>query len=353
MKNYIGISRDHSGSMASIARYAARDYNNNIASIKENSVKQNQDTIVSVVKCGVGQNGITREVINSSVSTLQVLNESKYGATGGSTPLFDSVGDLIEQFERCPDANDPTVSFLVMAITDGQDNASRKWKHTLGNKIAQLQSTDRWSFVFRVPRSQPYGSNYKLDLVRMGIPDGNILEWDQTEQGVEVATQATTQAFEQYFTGRTRGVTSTKNFYTTDLTQVSARKLKSALVEITDKVEFLDVTAADNGKQIRAFIEAKRGAVMGRGAAFYQLTKKEDEVQDHKQIAIRDKKTKKVFSGVEARNMLGLPHNGTVKVAPGNHGGFDIFIQSTSVNRKLLTGTQVMYWDSVGVAYQS
>jgi len=59
---------------------------------------------------------------------------------------------------------------------------------------------------------------------------------------------------------------------------------------------------------------------MKKGAAFYLLMKKEDEVQDHKQICIRNKKTGTVFSGVQARNMLGLPYHGTVKVVPGNHG---------------------------------
>ena len=90
---------------------------------------------------------------------------------------------------------------------------------------------------------------------------------------------------------------------------------------------------------------------MKRGAAFYLLMKPENEVQDHKQIAIRDKKTGVIYSGVNARQMLGLPYHGTVKVVPGNHGGYDIFIQSTSVNRKLVKGTQVLYWDNVGQQY--
>jgi hypothetical protein len=92
---------------------------------------------------------------------------------------------------------------------------------------------------------------------------------------------------------------------------------------------------------------------MKRGAAFYQLMKKEDEVQDYKQIVIRDKKSKVVYSGANARQMLGLPYNGTVKVVPGNHGTYDIFIQSTSVNRKLVKGTQVLYWDKVGQDYSA
>lgn len=340
MKNYIGISRDHSGSMGSIARAAARDYNSNIVAIKESSIKQNQDTIVSVVRCGVGGAGrVEREITNSSVTTLEALNESAYTTDGGSTPLFDSVGELIELFEKVPDAKDPTVSFLVMAITDGQDNSSRRWSaQTIGNKIRQLQATDHWSFIFRVPRG------FKSSLVRMGIPEGNILEWEQTTRGVEVATQATTRAFDEYYSARSKGLTSTQNFYTTDLAGVSKSTVKAKLVDISKDVQFFAVPQSQTGAEIRKFVELHTNQPLIKGTAFYQLTKTEKEIQDYKQIVIRDKKTHHVYSGAEARGLLGLPYNGTVKVVPGNHGTYDIFIQSTSTNRKLVGGTEVLYW---------
>jgi hypothetical protein len=348
LKNYIGISRDHSASMGSIARPAARDYNANIQAIKTNSENLKQDTIVSVVKCGsygaggrygnnpYTHNGVVREIVNSSISKLQPLNESDYDTSYGSTPLFDSVGDLITQFETAPDANDPNVSFLVMAITDGGENSSRVWNASrIAQKIQQLTATDRWSFVFRVPRG------YSRELTRLGIPAGNILEWDQTERGVEVATRATEQAFTEYYSQRSRGLTSTKGFYTTDLSGVKAATVKARLVDISGEVKFFDVSSTD---QIKPFVERNTGKSYVAGTAFYQLMKKESEVQDYKQIALREKKSGKVYSGVEARNLLGLPHNGTVQLTPGNHGMYDIFIESTSVNRKLIPGTQVLYW---------
>lgn len=341
MKNYIGISRDHSGSMSVIATAAARDYNSNIASIKENSEKEKQDTIISVVECGVGSYGtVQRNVVNSSISALKPIEESAYHAKGGSTPLLDSVGELIELFEKVPDAKDPNVSFLVMVITDGMENSSRRWNATtLGKKIRELQATDHWSFVFRVPRGH---SHY---LTSLGIPEGNILEWDQSERGMYAATVATQTAMNTYYQARSRGETMTRSFYTTNLNEVSKSTVKSKLVEITDEVEFFDVKPKHDGMQIRDFLLQVNGDFK-TGAAFYQLTKTEKEVQDYKQIAIRDKKTGNVYSGTAARNLLGLPHNGTVKIVPGNHGSYDIFIQSTSVNRKLSAGTSVMYWEN-------
>lgn len=88
MKNYIGFSRDHSGSMRSIAKAAACDYNSNIASIRDASISNNQDTIVSVVECGYGDTDkVRRVIINSAVTTLQPIAESAYQADGRGTPL--------------------------------------------------------------------------------------------------------------------------------------------------------------------------------------------------------------------------------------------------------------------------
>jgi hypothetical protein len=331
--------------MSGIARAAARDYNDNIAALREAATATNQDTIVSVVKCGVGRGTVERESVFSSVNVLTTLAESKYDANGSATPLWDSVGELIEIMERAPDADNPDVSFVIMAITDGQENASRRYTaRSLADKMNRLQATDRWTFVFRVPR----GGRRVLE--NLGIPGGNILEWDQTERGVEVATKATREAVTQFYSDRSRGLTASKSFYTTDLTGVSAKTIASKLVDISSDVVFWTVTKDD---QIRPFVENKLGRAMKKGGAFYQLMKKEDEVQDYKVICIRDKKTQHVYTGVEARNLLGLPHTGTVKVAPGNHGGYDIFIQSTSVNRRLVAGTQLMYWDNVGQPFQT
>ncbi len=340
MKNYVGISRDHSGSMRSIALAAGRDYNDNIASLKEGATEHNIDTIVSVVKCGVGYSAaVERDVVNSNVSVLKPIKDGGYIADGGATPLFDSVGDLIEQLQAVPDANDPEVSFVVMTITDGEENSSRKWNaRSISAKIRELQATDRWTFIFRVPRG------YARNLTSMGIPAGNILEWDQTERGVQAASAATRSAVKSFYAARATGVKATGKFYA-DLSDVSIKDVKRELVDVSKQVDVYVVGTKNAGVQIRDFVEAQ-GVTFTKGCAFYQLSKTED-VQDYKQIAIRDKQKGAVYSGFAARDMLGLPHSGTCKLAPGQHGQYEIFIQSTSVNRKLVENTNVLVWANI------
>lgn len=339
MKNYIGISRDHSASMTPLRVPAAKDYNNLIADIKGAALNHSIDTIVSVIKCGVGHTAANiRDVINSSVAAIKPLPETVHGyeASGSGTPLFDSVLMLIEDLEKVPDASNPDVSFLVMAITDGEDNRSY-YKSKLIQKIRTLQATDRWTFVFRVPKG------YKYNLISLGIPEGNILEWDQTAKGVETATKVTTQAIEAYYTGVKSGVKSTDRFFTNIDKKAAREAIKTSMTDITDEVTIWNVKPSENDMQIRAFIESK-GVTFQKGKAFYQLTKPEKAVQDYKVIVIKDKKAGKTYAGAVARDLLGLPHVGTAKVAPGDHAGFDVYIQSTSVNRKLPEGSRVLYW---------
>jgi hypothetical protein len=106
-------------------------------------------------------------------------------------------------------------------------------------------------------------------------------------------------------------------------------------------VKFMSVNIKS---EIKPFCEQNTGQPYVIGRAFYQLMKRET-IQDHKQIMIRNKKSHETYAGVEARNILGFPQFGEIKVHPGNHGNWDIFVQSTSVNRHLLPGTAVIYWN--------
>lgn len=335
-KNYIVIVRDHSGSMKSIARHAARDYNDNIAALKEAARAESIDTIVSTIKCGVGSGLVRRDVVNSNVQVLEEITENRYEADGFSTPLFDSVGDAIELLRGVPDFRDPNVSFLVMVITDGMENSSKNWTGwQLAEEIRRLQATDRWTFAFRVPRG---GAG---DLEQLGVPAGNILEWDQTARGFEVATNTTRSAIGSYYQSRSKGLSSVRTFYT-DLQGVRSSDLKATCEDIRDDVEIWRV--GDTTELVREFCERRSRRPFVKGTAFYELVKTEPKVQDYKQIAIRDRQTGAVFVGAAARSALGLPARGTARVVPGDHSKFDVFVQSTSVNRKLPPHTRVLYW---------
>ena len=340
MKNYIVFVSDHSGSMGIIAEAARVDYNETIGSIKEVSFTENQDTIVSVVECG---GNVSTTILNSSINTLKPL--SSYRASGG-TPLFDSVERAISICESVPDFNDPDVSFLIYVTTDGAETERRSYGPTLGKRVKDRQMSDRWTFAFRVPRG------HAADLARLGIPEGNIMEWDQSARGMAQAQAQSQEAFKSFFAGRTAGIRGTTSFYAS-LKDVTSADVQAVLEDISSKVQLYYVAGHEHEIQIRNFVEKYRaGLPLKKGAAFYQLTKSEDKVQGTKKIVIRDKTNGKIYYGDAARQMLGLPQYSDIRLKPADLGNFDVFIQSTSVNRKVQAGSNILYWDEVGVQYK-
>lgn len=329
MKQYVGISRDHSGSMSGLASAAMRDYNLTVETLERESGINGIDTVVSVV----GHYGDVRvEVQNSSVNALRQL--TSYPTPGGQTPLFLSIEKLIDMLEAVPDANQAT--FLVMAVTDGFENVSSgRELDRIIQRIQAKQKTDRWTFVFRVPRGN------RSQITKYGIPEGNVQEWEQTERGFYESTVQTRSAIGGYLGQVSRGVTSSKTFYTADMANVSRSTVRQNLPNITREVTIFPVK---NREQIASFLARETRSPYIKGTGFYLLVKPEKAVQDYKTIIVRDQVTGDVYAGNAARDLLNLPHSGTISLKPGNHGDWDIFIQSTSDNRVLNPNSSVLYW---------
>lgn len=336
-KNYISFVNDHSGSMHNLMQAAAKDFNANIKAIKDAATRDMLDTVVSV--CEIGNPSINLSV---TVSNPHVLREKTTWPAMNSTPLWGGTLALINMLKALPDANKEDVSFLVMMTTDGE--ATDHSIHAdLRDAMRPLLKTGRWTFVARVPKGISYGTKNKLQ--DLGIPVGNIQEWETTAAGMAESTVQTTQAMSNYFTARTTGLRSSNAFYA-DASKVNTQ----VLTDISNVVSLYVVKPEDNGIEIRDFILKHRMEYL-KGAAFYQLTKTEARVSHTKLILVRDRVTGKIYSGKEARDMIGLPNDRNARLHPGDHANYDLFIQSESVNRKLVGGTGVVYWAAMGTQF--
>ena len=101
----------------------------------------------------------------------------------------------------------------------------------------------------------------------------------------------------------------------------------------------------DKACVIKDFVESS-GARFLRGRGFYQFTKRE-LVQEHKEVILRNKMTGDMFTGAEARNFIGLPFGERGDINPKYFNDYEVFIQSTSLNRKLMPGTKFLYENSI------
>lgn len=107
------------------------------------------------------------------------------------------------------------------------------------------------------------------------------------------------------------------------------------------------VLEIDKDCAIRGFVE-ENGLTFKKGRGFYEFTKTET-VQGYKEIILMDRATGDFFEGEKAREMLGLPIGETARIRPASLEKYAVFVQSTSVNRKLIKGTRFLYevddWD--------
>lgn len=227
------------------------------------------------------------------------------------------------------------MSYLVNVVTDGEENMSNTFTApVLKELMRRVQATDAWTLTFLLPLG--HGDTFVRSF---GIPDGNVMEWAQTSSGVSSFAAASDEGLKSYFTKRAAGARKVDAFYA-DASKLRSGDVKQQLKDITSAVEIVHVTA---DMPMKKAIEAA-GLTFVKGAAFYELDaskKTADKVQGYKHVVVVSKIDGKVYTGVEARKMLGLPDH-TTDVRPGDSGDFVVFVQSTSVNRKVKAGSRVV-----------
>lgn len=101
------------------------------------------------------------------------------------------------------------------------------------------------------------------------------------------------------------------------------------------------IIPVDQNQAIRDFVN-DQGLTFRVGRGFYQFTKSE-MIQERKEVVLMDKYTGDMFSGSAARDMIGLPFGMRGRIKPANLSKYDVFVQSTSYNRKLKPGTLFLY----------
>lgn len=324
--NHIAMVLDGSGSMSSLAKQVVEVADQQVAYLAQRSQETNQETRVSLYVFE-DRGRIICHAYDKDVLRLPSL-AGLYRANG-QTPLIDATIKAIDDLEKTATLYGDH-SFLVYVITDGQENASSAKPYDLSGRIERLPA--EWTLACFVPNQLG-----KREAKQFGFPTDNIAIWDTTK-GLKEVGESIRRTTDAYFTMRSSGGRGTKNLFSIDAEALTKGVVKKALQKLGPGQFRLfnvkeDVPIAD-------FIESKTKRPYKLGEAFYQLTVPV-KVQAQKEIALYHKKEHSVYRGDSARQLLWLPDY-EVKVSPAKTPDFDIFIQSTSVNRKLLAGTKLL-----------
>lgn len=332
LSNHIAIVLDASSSMWSYRQEAVDVFNKQLATLQKAAKENKQKTTLTLITF----NQYTRvHFSRKPIEECKPLTVHQYRPQG-MTALYDAVDEASSKLGMAGDRDDLHTSFLVLAITDGQENCScRMTGETLGQSIRKAQGTDRWTYAFLLPGKE------KQFAKMLGLPAGNCARWEVSELGIKQMGDLSTQSLTNYYGARAQGATRSTNFFTTNLADVSKEEMRKKLTDLSPKVREATV---DERMEIRDFCQ-KRFGEYKKGGAFYLLMKAET-IQNYKQILVMEKNGSQIYGGQEARDLLKLPDY-AVRVHPGNHGDFLIFVQSTSVNRKVIPGTRLLYAPSL------
>ncbi|WP_217212996.1 vWA domain-containing protein [Streptomyces sp. AC550_RSS872] len=335
--NHVALVLDASSSMSHLSRKVVEVADQQITYLARRSQELDQETRVTVyvfadqVECVIYDKDVLR------MPSLKQLYRA-----GGMTALLaatlKSQRELAQTAQLYGDH-----SFLTFVLTDGQENASHRCPdahhrdpRALVGAVAEMieKQEDNWTLAVLVPDQMG-----KREAMQCGFPKDNIAVWDATStQGLEEAGQVIQQATEQFMVGRSRGIRGSRAVFSTGAQAVNKDTIKAAGLVPVDPSAYQLIPVARDAAIREWVIEC--GHTYRTGGAFYQLSKSE-KIQAQKQIAVLEKKTDRVYTGPQARALLGLP--GTeIRVKPDHNAEFTIFVQSTSVNRKLVPNTRLL-----------
>lgn len=225
--------------------------------------------------------------------------------------------------------------FLTFVLTDGAENCSRHSAVDLRQLLAR--QGNNWSVAALVP-----DASGKRQAVSCGFPDKNVMVWDVSAAGLAEVSKKITEATHSYMTSVSRGTGYDKtNVFGTGADRVNAETIQAAGLVPMDPAKYMILPVGPVDIRIDDFVR-NAGLTFQVGRGFYELTGKRVEIQGNKEIVILEKDTHRVFSGANARALLGLSST-NVKVSADANDKYAIFVQSTANNRKLLRGTRLFY----------
>lgn len=330
--NHIGLVLDASSSMGPHTRKLIEVADNQIKHLAARSQELDQETRVSVWTFS-GHTNIRCVVWDKDVLRLPSIR--KFYQPAGMTAFMDAAMQSFQDMGTTSQIYGDH-SFLLYFLTDGEENNSRRCTDptTLSRAIQAL--AENWTVAALVPNA-----NGVHEAKKFGFPAGNIQIWDATStEGLERAGRSILDSADSYMRARATGLRSTTSLFDMSTGAVNKATITAAGLKPLPPNRYLLVPVPADAR-IDEFTQSMGYQfVVGRG--YYQLSHRSVQVQAQKEIAVVEKASGKVYTGSAARQIINLPDM-TVTIKAGHNPDYDIYVQSTSINRKLLAGTKYLY----------
>lgn len=289
-----------------------------------------------------------------------VLNtvRTKMSWSGGSQKIFMMIGDSnphdtnypmntehIDWMNEAKLLNDMNIKVYAVHALSNIRRTSKKFYQTVANETNGCYLTlDNFNEVLDLVSAtcyQQYGANAFNDYVEIIKSEKRMTRtlaenFDRlTGDFVEFTEEDTYEETKKSHRRRGgKGVLSS-----------SFKEIEGLQAIPSGRFQVIDV---DETMPLKNFVE-KNGIKFKSGRAFYEL-KKTEEIQQYKEIILQNKESGDFYYGSDVRKKLGLlPQCNrsedyvTEKIRPNKNDEYKVFVQSTSYNRKLPAGTNILY----------
>lgn len=167
------IILDESGSMSGVRMQTISGCNETLNSIRNTAREQPENKQIVSIFCF--DNTDSRYIFqNVPVEEASDLTTADY-SPNSCTPLYDAIGYTVTQLHKVIAESDSTA--LITIITDGYENASRRWNHHSVVELIESLKKKGWVFTF-------IGANIDVEQTARGLGINSFVEFEQSDLGM-------------------------------------------------------------------------------------------------------------------------------------------------------------------------
>ena len=286
-------------------------------------------------------------VINTAHSVMNWREDAEkimlmIGDASPHSPSYPQNKDNLDWKEETEELRKQGIKvFSVHALAHYRSSSKAFYKYVAENTSGIYLTLDMFNEIVDLIKATVYqqGGEEKLNEFVTIIKDSGRMTRSMENNFKRLRGEEVEDTYESYRRKSSRKTSSRKSSEET----VSIKEMDKLVPVMPGRFQIMTV---DENTAIKQFVESN-GIEFKTGRGFYELSKAET-VQQYKEVIIMDRETGEMFNGSQVREELGLQpqsEKGGVKerIHKSAADKYRVFIQSTSVNRKLIAGTTFLY----------
>jgi uncharacterized protein YegL len=224
---HVAIIIDQSGSMFRLRDFVVDTFNEQIKTFKEET-DSSLETRLSVITFA---DEIKFVRWDEDIHDVNPLDNREY-VPSGNTALMDAIGFTCARLKELPDADNKDTSFLLMIITDGQENKSKEWNYDKIKILTEeLQKTERWTVTY-------YGTEPDQISKDMHVYLANTMSFSEQDMLSGKFKNELRSATANYMSERKLGASYSSSFYD-DKTTAQSPETKDWLNQMENQLNVI------------------------------------------------------------------------------------------------------------------